>query len=135
MTEELSITAGEEAREEQFFAFDIPLDLAADDAAKLMDELCPEGFYPWQIVVLSQATMRVFCKRSKASKPGELAAARRKSKDAEDARADLALADILATNPRVTTGVARVRLGRFGYRRGNDWVAEGIGRAKARNRS
>jgi hypothetical protein len=75
--------------------------------------------------------MRVFCKRSKVSAPGELAAARLKAKDAEDRRADVALAEILATTPRVKPGIARARLASLGYRRGNDWVVEAMTRAKA----
>jgi hypothetical protein len=117
--------------EEQVFAFDVPLNLSADDAAKVVDDLCPEGFYPWQTVMWPEAGMRVFCKRAKASKPGELAEARLKAKDAADAQADLALAEMVAATPCVKPGVARVRLARLGHRRGYDWVAEALERAKA----
>jgi len=127
---------------EDFFAFDIPLEVSADEAARLIDEIVPEGFYPWQMVVWSGAGVRTFCKRSKASKPGELAEARlkasevtRKAKDAEDAQADIALAEILSGNPRLTVGLARDRLGRAGFRRGNDWVKEAMLRAKAVRRA
>jgi hypothetical protein len=138
LTELAHTTIPSEApREEQVFAFDVPLHLSADEAARFVDDLCPNGFFPWQLVVWPGAGTRVFCKRSKASGPGELVAARlkaaeagRRAKDAEDALADTVLRDILAADPRIKPGIARARLARFGYRRGNDWVAEAMTRAK-----
>ena len=128
-------------QEETVFAFDVSLSLSADDAARLIDKITPPGFYAWQMVPWQDAGIRVFCKRSKVSKPGELVEARRRaaeatrdSKDAEDTKADAALADILKASPRITAGLARVRLGRLGYRRGNDWVTDSIERAKAARR-
>jgi len=131
MSDEIAVVA---AREEQVFAFDVPLDLSADEAAKLIDEIVPNGFYTAQMVVWPEAGMRVFCKRSKVSRPGELSEARlkaRAAKDAEDARADIALREILAASPHISSGIARVRLGSRGFRRGNDWVKEAMMRAKA----
>ncbi len=126
-------------REEQVFAFDVPLDASAELAAEHIDGLTPDGFFPWQMIVWPGAGVRVFCRRSKASKPGELAEAKRraaevtrKAKDAEDAQADIALADIVAASPRITAGVARVRLGRLGYRRGNDWMRDAMARVMRR---
>jgi hypothetical protein len=129
-------------REEQVFAFDVPLDLSADEAARLMDEICPEGFYPWQTLMWPGVGMRVFCKRAKASKSGEFVEARLKAaksvndaKDAEDARADIALAEILAASPRISVGLARVQLGRAGFRRGHTWMADAVTRARAWRRA
>ena len=124
------------SREEQLFAFDLPSSQSPAAAVRMIEELCPEGFYPWQLLPLPDAGVRVFCKRLKAD-PQKVAAARvkasevtKQAKDLEDVQAEKSLVAILATNPRITVGTARVKLGRIGFRRGADWVREAMERAR-----